>query len=385
MNQTELLDQFVIEARECLEAIGERLLEVERDPTNGALLNDLFRSVHTLKGNCGLFEFKALETVVHAGEDLLDRVRNHTLAYSDELADALLEAMDYSAQLIDQIERQGRIDPSAAERSGPIAASLRALLDGGSAMPAPAAAPTQPAVAAAPSAPARTSASPRPAWLDRLPAELLYANPHGIAVRYQPEPDCFFKGEDPWRLASTLPGLLQVHVDPQQPWPQAEALNDWDCYRCNLDLVLLSHAPLDEVQAHFRCVPEQIAVFEMASLDADTVPSAATPSAAEQTLQRRALAMWLDQIALLSRPGIAAGTVLAAERALRGLLAAWSDRTAFDRQPRSPAPPGRGGQPAGLGASGIGRIVGRPTRWPPPTWPARISSIRGCCTDRRGR
>jgi len=44
MNQSDLLDQFVIEARECLEAIGTRLLDVERDPGNLEVLNDLFRS-----------------------------------------------------------------------------------------------------------------------------------------------------------------------------------------------------------------------------------------------------------------------------------------------------------------------------------------------------
>ena len=75
MNTADLLDQFILEARECLEQIGKRLLDVERQPGDEALLNDLFRQVHTLKGNCGLFEFKALERVVHAGEDLLDRVR----------------------------------------------------------------------------------------------------------------------------------------------------------------------------------------------------------------------------------------------------------------------------------------------------------------------
>ena len=80
MNPTDLLDQFLTEARECLESIGQRLLDVERDPANAELLNDLFRSVHTLKGNCGLFEFKALELVVHAGEDVLDRVRRGELA-----------------------------------------------------------------------------------------------------------------------------------------------------------------------------------------------------------------------------------------------------------------------------------------------------------------
>ncbi|WP_043817485.1 Hpt domain-containing protein, partial [Rubrivivax gelatinosus] len=129
MNQSELLDQFVLEARECLEAIGKGLLEVEREPDDPTLLNDLFRSVHTLKGNCGLFEFKPLERVVHAGEDLLDRVRNQDLAYSAELADALLDAMDFSAQLIDQIEKSGRIEAGADAQAQAHATALRALLD----------------------------------------------------------------------------------------------------------------------------------------------------------------------------------------------------------------------------------------------------------------
>ncbi|MBZ8142043.1 chemotaxis protein CheA, partial [Rubrivivax gelatinosus] len=146
MNQTELLDQFVIEARECLEAIGRSLLQVEREPGDATLLNDLFRSVHTLKGNCGLFEFKELERVVHAGEDLLDRVRNQELAYGAELADALLDAMDFSAQLIDQIEKGGRIEAGADERSLAHAQALRALLNG-----APAARPG--AAAGAPAGP----------------------------------------------------------------------------------------------------------------------------------------------------------------------------------------------------------------------------------------
>jgi two-component system chemotaxis sensor kinase CheA len=103
MNTSELLDQFIQEAREGLETIGQRLLDVERSPGDAELLNDLFRQVHTLKGNCGLFDFKPLETVVHAGEDLLDRVRNGSLAYNGAIADALLAAMDYTAELIDTI------------------------------------------------------------------------------------------------------------------------------------------------------------------------------------------------------------------------------------------------------------------------------------------
>ena len=125
MNTSEPLDQFIIEARECLEQIGQRLLDVERTPDDKELLNDLFRQVHTLKGNCGLFEFKALERVVHAGEDLLDRVRNGTLAYHAGIADALLDAMDYTGELIDIIAAEGKLPESAHERSQTLAAALR--------------------------------------------------------------------------------------------------------------------------------------------------------------------------------------------------------------------------------------------------------------------
>ena len=308
MNPTELLDQFVVEARECLEAIGSKLLEVERDPTNAALLNDLFRSVHTLKGNCGLFEFKPLETVVHAGEDLLDRVRNRTLDYSQDLADALLDAMDYAGQLIDQIERTGRIADAAGPQSRAHAVSLRALLGGASTV-APAAVPESPVVA-----PARP-----PEWL------LALAQPAGTlaALRYTPEPDCFFKGEDPWRLAATAPGLLHLEVSESAPWPVGEALDGWDCYRCNLVITALSSASPAELVEHFRCVPEQVEIVATGPAQAPVTALRGEPAAAVPAfLAQRAAALWADQLSLLSRPDVATGVVAACARSLQGLLCA---------------------------------------------------------------
>ncbi len=314
MNQSDLLDQFVIEARECLEAIGARLLDVEREPTNLELLNDLFRSVHTLKGNCGLFEFKPLERVVHAGEDLLDRVRNRTMDYSGELADALLEAMDYAAQLIDQIERGGRIEDGAEARSMEHAQALRALLND-----APAAAePVTPTPAAGSEVAGGAIA---PDWLERLDPGVLATHASALAVHYVPEEGCFFKGEDPWRLASTMPGLQALRVGSRLPWPDAEALPGWDCYQCNLDIVLLSSAPRAEVEQHFRCVPEQVAYFEPAAVPAN--PSAAHP--AQAALCRRAAQIWAEQCALLARGTPAVGTLLGARLALRRLLVAMDD------------------------------------------------------------
>lgn len=323
MNQTELLDQFILEARECLEGIGQRLLQVEKDPGNGELLNDLFRLVHTLKGNCGLFEFKPLERVVHAGEDLLDRVRNHTLAYNDQIADALLEAMDFTVQMVDEIEEHSAIDPASDGRSQELAARLRQHLQA-------AGGPTSAAVAADADAPRQPLQ--RPEWATRWPQTLESQHPQAVALRYRPEPECFFKGEDPWNLVKLTLGLVHLDVASVEPWPSADAL---DCYKCNLDFVLLCDTPKAYLEEHFRYVPEQVELMVLAEhlpqgaqTPADAVVSASVQDpmqAVREALRKRALQLWSDQIALLKRPGIGLRTLGAVRRSLSALLSSLGD------------------------------------------------------------
>ena len=353
MNQTELLDQFILEARECLEQVGERLLQVEKAPTDAELLNDLFRLVHTLKGNCGLFEFKPLERVVHAGEDLLDRIRNGKMSHSNEIADALLEAMDFTAQMVDEIEQTGAIGAGAEGRSQALSQSLRALIDAAPNNPAtpPRQAEAHPlappaAVASAPSHATCTPAKPLPDWATGVPGALLEQHPQGTLWCYEPEPECFFKGEDPWLLAKQAPALLHVDATPLAAWPP---LAEADCYRCNLRFVGLSDAPLAYVEDHFRCVAEQLQCIAIAELrvasaspcsdpapsDTPTGATSLTQPAADSAAQRvaqvmrlRGLQIWDEQISLLGRPNIAAGTVTGVHSALnnlQGLLA--PDRT----------------------------------------------------------
>lgn len=307
MNQIELLDQFVIESRECLQAIGARLLDVEREPNNLALLNDLFRSVHTLKGNCGLFDFKALERVVHAGEDLLDRVRNQTLNYSPDLADALLQAMDYSASLIDQIASHGCIAEGEESESKKYAQALRLFFNESDAVLV--LDKTAPAASA-------VATTETPDWLTRIDRSALAECPGALALNYVPEPGCFYKGEDPWRLARTTPGLKALQVKAHQPWPSAPELASWDCYQCNMDFVVVTSAPRSEVEQHFRCVPEQVAYFEQ--VRAPVATSRALPGMA--SLRQRAAQLWANQCALLARSAIVLGGVISARISLRHIL-----------------------------------------------------------------
>src|ERR1035438_3265290 len=99
-----LLEQFLSEARDLLENTGKKLMQLEGAPDDQDILNELFRCVHTLKGNSGLFTFPEMTRVLHAGEDLLGLVRSGRIAYSRDLADRLLEAIDFVMLLCADIE-----------------------------------------------------------------------------------------------------------------------------------------------------------------------------------------------------------------------------------------------------------------------------------------
>ena len=73
---TPILVQFLSEARDFLQGISEKLLQLEHQPDDSALMGELFRLVHTLKGNCGLFDFPEMSRVLHAAEDLMVVVRD---------------------------------------------------------------------------------------------------------------------------------------------------------------------------------------------------------------------------------------------------------------------------------------------------------------------
>lgn len=302
MNPQELLGQFVSEARDCLEQVGEGLLQIERRPDDAQLLNHLFRQVHTLKGNCGLFDFKPLEMVVHAGEDLLDQVRNGLSSYHPEMADALLEAMDFTVQMVGEIERSGQIGDGALARATELALRLRSHLA------------QLPQLVESAAVPAEPSDSP---WRVRVPPALRAQYPQAVLWRYRPEPECFFKGEDPWLYARQAPGVLHLDVQPAQPWP--EDLGSWDCYRCNLDIVGLSLASSAALTEHFRYIQEQVSYAAGDGLEAPSLSEpnrAAVPEALLQAAQR----IWQEQLELLTRPQLQEGTLRSVQACLTALL-----------------------------------------------------------------
>ena len=131
-----LLESFVGEARELLQNAATALLVLEKQQHDQAAINDVFRSVHTLKGSVGLFDFPALLKLVHAGEDVLSAVRDGQLDLSSALVDLLLDALDQVGAWIDSIATGGALPAGADNVSRDMTAGLRGVLPTGPDMPA---------------------------------------------------------------------------------------------------------------------------------------------------------------------------------------------------------------------------------------------------------
>lgn len=313
-----LFEQFVLESRELLEAAGAALLRLERDPTDKAAVNDLFRALHTLKGATALFDMAPFTRMVHAGEDALMAVRDGRAAMTGDLADRLLELLDTGAAWVDGLELSQSLPDDADTRARALEAGLRAALGG----------------------PSETMDGGAPAgfaWVDDLPeADRAKAAGRTVtAIAYDPAEDCFFAGDDPLDLCRRIPDLLLLRIEPAGAWPP---LSDFDPYRCGLRFRALSGAPKDELTRLFRGVPDQVALATVAipALVAGTASRAtpaslasATPGAnlgaANLATANLATAMLREQARILGLPGSDEETAArraAVLRAARNILAA---------------------------------------------------------------
>jgi len=262
---TPLLEQFLAESSEFSQGIGAKLMQLEDAPNDRDVMNELFRLMHTLKGNSGLFTFPEMTRVLHAGEDLLGLVRSGEIAYSRKLADCLLEAMDFVMILCCDIEATEKIDPSRAEDSIQMAESLRALIPSSAAedLVDPALVASASIVAALNDITSIANSLSRTElpFIDEVPYETRVealkqckGNDPLYWIVYTPASDCFFQGDDPFYSARRTPGLLWGCAKPRET---LSTLAEFDTYRCVLEFHLLAVAPREELAEHFRYVSDQ--------------------------------------------------------------------------------------------------------------------------------
>ncbi|MBR8836211.1 MAG: chemotaxis protein CheA [Stigonema ocellatum SAG 48.90 = DSM 106950] len=114
MNLVEINDDdddvkaFLEESYENLAQIERDIIDLEKNSTDREILVRIYRSIHTIKGNCGFLPFPKLESVAHAGESLLGRLRDGTLVVNREITTALLQTLDTILLILNHIEEEGK-------------------------------------------------------------------------------------------------------------------------------------------------------------------------------------------------------------------------------------------------------------------------------------
>jgi two-component system chemotaxis sensor kinase CheA len=120
----EMLDLFVQESSEHLQTLETDLMALESNPTDNALLNSIFRSVHSLKGGAGFFGFDPIVKLAHVMESVMSLLRDAVLKADQPMVSLLISTSDKLNLMLGNPERAIEI---ACE--GEIA-GLQAILDG---------------------------------------------------------------------------------------------------------------------------------------------------------------------------------------------------------------------------------------------------------------
>lgn len=105
-------DMFTDETTEHLERIESLLagIDLSKGAPDGAIVNDLFRALHTIKGGAGLLDLPNMRLVAHVAESVLSAIRNGEREFDEAVVDALLRGHDVLADMLGNLDEESSFD-----------------------------------------------------------------------------------------------------------------------------------------------------------------------------------------------------------------------------------------------------------------------------------
>ncbi|MGE8002047.1 chemotaxis protein CheW [Lysinibacillus sp. NPDC093216] len=107
MEVNQYLEMFIEESKDHLQACSEHLLELEKNPDDLAIVGEIFRSAHTLKGMSATMGFEDLADLTHKMESVLDAIRNEKIHVTPEILDVVFESVDHLEEMVMDIANGG--------------------------------------------------------------------------------------------------------------------------------------------------------------------------------------------------------------------------------------------------------------------------------------
>ena len=107
MEVNQYLEMFIDESKEHLQACSEHLLELEKNPRDLAIVSEIFRSAHTLKGMSATMGYEDLADLTHKMENVLDAIRNAKIDVTAEILDVVFESVDHLEEMVNDVANGG--------------------------------------------------------------------------------------------------------------------------------------------------------------------------------------------------------------------------------------------------------------------------------------
>ncbi|MDD4672323.1 MAG: chemotaxis protein CheA [Bacteroidales bacterium] len=117
--------KFIEEAVDLIDGLEKSLLELEENPEDQNIVQKVFRVMHTLKGNSGMFGFDMIDSFTHEMETVYDLIRNNRLAVSRQILDLTLAAVDHLKVLLDE---DNYTDPIVQENHQNLLSKVAAII-----------------------------------------------------------------------------------------------------------------------------------------------------------------------------------------------------------------------------------------------------------------
>ena len=107
MDMSQYLQIFIEEAKEHVQSLNQCLLQLEKDPNDKGVLNEIFRVAHTLKGMSGTMGYVKMSKLTHDMENVLHAIRNDEIKITSDLVDVLFQCLDALENYVNSVVSTG--------------------------------------------------------------------------------------------------------------------------------------------------------------------------------------------------------------------------------------------------------------------------------------
>ena len=126
----ELFVDFINEAKEYVASLEANMLELEEQPDNLGLINEIFRPFHTLKGVSGFMGLSKINHISHEAENILDKARNSKLDITPNISSLIFKTIDLIKKIISGLNVNNRVEDITDSELSNIIALLQAAAAG---------------------------------------------------------------------------------------------------------------------------------------------------------------------------------------------------------------------------------------------------------------